>query len=92
MISEAPTSRAPRKIKGKHKTLLTWLEKSDRPVAMIASGATDRASEGKISGIGFARANIIGEDAIFPTIFLVKTPAPERPKKKSAFSITSSNA
>ena len=53
---------------GKHNTLLTWFGKSDRPVAIIASGRTERTSFGKISGSGFANANIIGEEAIFFTI------------------------
>jgi hypothetical protein len=37
---------------GKHRTLLTWLGKSLRPVAMIASGATSRASVGQDLGRG----------------------------------------
>ncbi len=44
LISVAPTSRAPRKMNGKHRTLLTWLGWSDRPVAMIASGAVALAA------------------------------------------------
>ena len=38
LIAVARTSRAPRKMNGKPSTLLTWLGKSERPVAMIASG------------------------------------------------------
>ena len=45
---------------GKHKTLLTWLGKSDRPVAMTASGRTALTSSGMISGTGLARAMTIG--------------------------------
>ncbi len=45
LIVVAPTSSAPRKMNGKHRTLLTWFGKSERPVAMTASG---RAGLGEI--------------------------------------------
>ena len=38
LIVVAPTSSAPRKMNGKQRTLLTWFGKSERPVAMTASG------------------------------------------------------
>ena len=50
-------------MKGKQSTLLTWLGKSERPVAMIASGATSRARSGRISGVGLASAKMIGRAA-----------------------------
>src|SRR2546427_3039863 len=52
-------SSAPRKIKGKPRTLFTWLGKSLRPVATSASGRACRASSGMISGVGLARAKTI---------------------------------
>ena len=47
----APTSRAPRKMNGKHRTLLIWLGKSVRPEAMTASSRTAWTSSGMISGV-----------------------------------------
>src|SRR5437868_11195182 len=64
LIAVAPTSSAPRKMKGKHRTLLTWLGKSDRPVQIIASGRALRASSGMISGFGLASAITSGLSAI----------------------------
>ena len=55
LIAVAPTSSAPRKMKGKHRTLLTWLGKSERPVQIIASGRALRASSGMISGVGIGQ-------------------------------------
>src|SRR5207249_2153129 len=60
LIFLARTSSAPRKMKGKPSTLFTWFGKSERPVAMIASGRACRASSGMISGVGFASPNTIG--------------------------------
>src|SRR6266513_1968666 len=59
LIFLARTSSAPRKMKGKPSTLFTWFGKSERPVAMMASGRACRASSGMISGVGFASANTI---------------------------------
>ena len=42
----APTSSAPRKMKGKQRTLLTWFGKSERPVAITASGRAAFARSG----------------------------------------------
>ena len=52
LIAVAPTSSAPRKMKGKQRTLLTWFGKSERPVQIMASGRALRASSGMISGVG----------------------------------------
>ena len=78
-------------MKGKQSTLLTWLGKSERPVAMIASGATSRARSGRISGVGLASAKMIGRAAIFATMSGVSTRGPERPRNMSAPSITSAS-
>lgn len=59
VIRFALISRAPLNIPGKPRTLLTWLGKSERPVAMILAPASF-ARSGIISGIGFERAKIIG--------------------------------
>ena len=56
----------------------------------MASGATSRAISGMISGFGLARAKIIGRFAMRFTISGFKTFGPERPRNKSAPSITSS--
>ena len=45
---------------GKHSTLLTWFGKSERPVAMTASGRAAFATSGMISGSGLASARISG--------------------------------
>ena len=49
---------------GKHSTLLTWFGKSERPVAMTASGRAALARSGMISGSGLASARISGLSAI----------------------------
>ena len=64
LIAVAPTSSAPLKMNGKHSRLLTWLGKSDRPVATIASGRAAFARSGMISGTGLASARMIGRSAI----------------------------
>ena len=64
LMAVAPTSSAPRKMKGKHRTLLTWLGKSERPVQIMASGRALRASSGMISGVGLASAMTSGLSAI----------------------------
>src|ERR1051326_9441978 len=73
LIAVARTSSAPRKMKGKPSTLLTWLGKSERPVAMIASGRASIASGGQISGSGLAMAKMIGSFAIEAIIDLLTT-------------------
>ena len=83
-MSLALTSRAPRKIYGNPRTLFTWFEKSDLPVAIIASSRTANTSFGIISGVGFARAKIIGFLAILETISPVTKPPLERPNNTSA--------
>jgi hypothetical protein len=89
LIAVAPTSSAPRKMKGKHRTLLTWLGKSERPVQIMASGRTARTSSGMISGVGLASASTSGLSAIAATISRLSTLGPDRPRKISAPPITS---
>jgi hypothetical protein len=89
LICVAPTSSAPRKMKGKHRTLLTWFGKSERPVAMTASGRTCLARSGRISGSGLASARINGCFAIRLTISGLSTPPAESPRKMSAPSMMS---
>ncbi len=55
----ARTSRAPRKIPGNPRELFTWFGKSPRPVATIRAPASV-ASQGQISGTGFAQAKTTG--------------------------------
>ncbi len=74
---------------GKHRTLFTWFGTSDRPVAMIASGATSRARSGSISGVGLASAKMIGRAAIAAAISGFRTFGPESPRNMSAPPITS---
>src|SRR6478672_11676401 len=64
LIVVAPTSSAPRKMNGKQRTLFTWFGKSERPVAMTASGRAALATSGMISGSGLASARIRGLGAI----------------------------
>ena len=56
---------------------------------MIASLRTCNTSSGKISGVGFASAKIIGLARIVATIAGLSTPAADSPRKMSAPSITS---
>ncbi len=56
---------------------------------MMASGFASRATSGITSGIGLARPKMIGRSAIFATIPPSITPAAERPRNRSAPSITS---
>ena len=51
---------------------------------MTASGRTASASSGRISGVGFAIARMIGSRAIFLTISGFSTPPADRPRKTSA--------
>ena len=60
------TSRTPLKIAGKPRLLLTWLGKSLLPVATIRAPASS-ASQGQISGIGFAHAKTM---AWFAMVFI----------------------
>ena len=71
-------------MKGKPSTLFTWFGKSERPVAMIASGRACRASSGMISGVGFASANTIGRGAIPFSMSPETIPATDRPTNTSA--------
>src|SRR3989475_13110834 len=75
LIILALTSNVPLKIPGNPRELLTWLGKSDRPVATILAPASF-ASQGQISGMGFAQAKIIESFAIADTISLGITPGP----------------
>ena len=81
LIAVAPTSSAPRKMKGKHRTLLTWLGKSERPVQIIASGRALRASSGMISGVGLASAITSGLSAIALTMSGFSTLGADKPEK-----------
>ncbi len=83
-MSLARTSNAPLKMYGNPSTLLTWLGKSERPVAIIASSRTAFTSSGIISGVGFASAKMIGLADIFATISPVTNPPFESPRKTSA--------
>ena len=56
-------SKAPRKIPGKPRELLTWLAKSPRPVATMRAPACC-ASQGQISGTGLAQAKTIASLAM----------------------------
>jgi len=58
VMVRARTSNAPRKIPGNPRELLTWLGKSERPVATTTAPASF-ASHGQISGTGLAQANKI---------------------------------
>src|SRR5438552_14598833 len=57
LIIFALTSSVPLKIPGNPRELLTWLGKSDLPVATILAPASF-ASQGQTSGIGLAQAKI----------------------------------
>ena len=76
---------------GKHRTLLTWFGKSERPVQIIASGRALRASSGMISGFGLASAITSGWSAIDLTMSGVSTLGADNPKKISAPPITSAS-
>ena len=80
----APTSSAPRKMKGKHRTLLTWLGKSLRPVATMASGRWLRARSGVISGSGLASAMMSGLSASRASHSGFSTLGADRPRNTSA--------
>ena len=69
---------------GKHRTLLTWFGKSERPVAITASGRVAFASSGRISGSGFASARISGRSAIDGSHSGFSTLPADRPRKMSA--------
>jgi hypothetical protein len=56
---------------------------------MIASGRAASASSGMISGTGLASARMIGLSAMAATISGFSTPGAERPRNRSAPSITS---
>ena len=78
-------------MKGKPRTLFTWLGKSERPVPMIRSGRTAKASSGMISGHGLAMASTTGSRAIRRIISGVKAPLAESPIRMSAPSHSSSS-
>src|SRR5208337_1831024 len=80
----ARTSSAPRKIPGKPSELLTWLGKSDLPVATTRAPASF-ASQGQISGIGLAHAKIMESSAIDAThsFLIVSGPGLERAMQTS---------
>ena len=69
---------------GKHSTLLTWFGKSERPVAITASGRAAFATSGMISGSGFASARISGRSAIEGSHSGFSTLPAERPRNTSA--------
>src|SRR5438093_212452 len=71
----ARTSNVPRKMPGNPSELFTWLGKSDRPVAMIRAPASF-ASQGQISGTGFAITKRIASSAIEWTHSFWITPGP----------------
>jgi hypothetical protein len=58
---------------------------------MTQSARASRASSGRISGSGLARARISGRAAIFFTDAGCSTPPADRPRNTSAPSITSSS-
>ena len=84
LMQVAPTSRAPRNRYGKQMTLLTWLGRSERPVAMIASGRAFFATSGGISGTGLARAMMMGLVAMFLSMPGFSTFPTDRPRNTSA--------
>src|SRR5467141_4470698 len=63
LIILALTSSVPLKIPGNPRELLTWLGKSDLPVATIFAPASF-ASQGQTSGIGLAQAKITESSAM----------------------------
>ena len=85
----SPQSSARRNMYGKHSTLLTWFGKSERPVAMMASGRAALAASGRISGLGLASARINGRAAILSSHSALSTPAADSPRNTSAPSSTS---
>ena len=89
VISLARASSAPRKMKGKPSTLLTWLGKSERPVAMTRSLRAAMAFCGRISGLGLASANTMGFSAMLFTIAGLTRLAPDTPTNTSAPCIAS---
>ena len=54
----SPSRKTPRKMPGNPRLLFTWFGKSLRPVATILAPASS-ASQGQISGMGLAHANIM---------------------------------
>src|SRR4030065_857001 len=77
VMVRARTSRVPRKIPGNPSELLTWLSKSERPVATRTAPAAF-ASHGHISGTGFAHEKTIASFAIVSIHSGRITPGPER--------------
>ena len=75
-------SSAPRKIPGKHSTLLIWLGKSLRPVAMTATRSP--TSDGRTSGVGLAIANTMASAAMPAMSETVTRPGPLTPTNTSA--------
>src|SRR6266700_2711275 len=75
LIIFALTSSVPLKIPGNPRELLTWLGKSDLPVATIFAPASF-ASQGQTSGIGLAHAKIIESLAIVDINPFETTPGP----------------
>ena len=76
VIALACTSKAPRKIPGKARTLLIWLGWSDRPVA--TTRACRRAISTGTSGVGLASPKMIESAAIDATTSSATVP-PETP-------------
>ena len=91
LILDERTSRAPRKMNGKPRTLLTWFGLSERPVAIMISSRALIASSYLISGSGFAKAKTIGFGAMLATIFLLTIPPFDNPTNTSAFFSSSSS-
>ena len=83
MISLARTSKVPRKIPGKAKTLLIWLGKSLRPVE-ITLAPPALASSGKISGMGLAQAKMMASLFMVRTISVLTVPGADTPMNTSA--------
>src|SRR6266487_2851842 len=75
LIIFALTSSVPLKIPGNPRELLTWLGKSDLPVATILAPASF-ASQGQTSGIGLAQAKITESSAIVEINPFGTTPGP----------------
>src|SRR5438876_8068697 len=75
VMVRARTSRVPRKILGRPRLLFTWFGKSDRPVAMTRAPAS-AASQGQISGTGFAITKRMASSAMEATQSFWITPGP----------------
>ena len=88
VMAAARTSSAPRKIPGNATTLLIWLGKSLRPVAMTRTPPA-LASSGMISGVGLAMAKTMASLFMVLHSSVVRMPGRDTPMKTSAPSMAS---